>query len=239
MYRHAVIIHMSYMSKKRLAFHIVFKDSSVVKHINKNLTEKFQHLRFGFHVIQTQSDSIESIAKKDPYFEGIKYYTDFNQFVDTVESDIQMNVTDAVKVILSENSFTPLCLQNITFSSYVQYFKQSKQSLFHEKFEAWKHGPVIPELYQSLKPYQKNDVSKLDNYEKKVLHSRFLQIPNGVEIQKLIKNISNENSKLTTTSIYNEGHVENGPWALTYHNKVKGPSHKISNDDIKNYVQRI
>lgn len=239
MYRHAIITHMSYINKERIAFHVSFQDSSIVKEIHKKLREKFQDLRFGFHVIQTQSDSIESIAKRDSYFEGIKYYTDYDQFIAAVELDIKMKSTDAVKVVLSRNTFSPLYMQNVVFSCYTHYLKEYKTDLFKDKFEAWKDGPVIPSLYQSLKSYKNKSIDKLDDYEKKVLHARFLQIPNGREIKKLINQVADENSTRTDNAIYQEAHAQDAPWTLTYYNPDKGRSHEISKDDIKDYAQRI
>ncbi len=230
---------MSYIDNKRLAFHTVFEDSSILKDINKDLADNFQHLRFGFHVIQTQNDSIESVSEKDPFFEDIQYYTDYDKFSAAVKSDIKTQYMDVAKVILSKNAFTPLCIQKVTFSACIQYLKQSKKNLLEESFEAWQHGPVIPDLYQDLKSYKSTDISTLDDYQKKILHARFLQLPEGNEIKNLISNVSDENSKLTATAIYKEGHIKDGPWDLTYNNKAKGPNHEISKKDMEAYALHV
>ena len=227
---------MSYKTSKRLAFHIVFEDSSEVRSINKDLGQRFQHLRFGFHVIQTQSDSTKSICDKDPFFEDIQYYTDYQEFICAIETDITPDHTDVAKVILSKNSFTPLCIQKVAFAACIESLKQSKAELLEESFEAWTHGPVIPDLYHALKAYKRAPISPLDDYEKKIMHARFLQIPSGSEIKDLIGNVSDANAKLTTTAIYDEGHIKDGPWYLTYHNKAKGPRHSISKKDMKDYA---
>jgi len=51
-------------------------------------------------------------------------------------------------------SLTNLHLQKVIFFSHGNYLKKFGQSLVANRFEAWEHGPVIPELYHALKQFQ-------------------------------------------------------------------------------------
>ena len=50
-------------------------------------------------------------------------------------------------------SLTNLQLQKIIFFAHGSYLARLKSPLVVNRFEAWDHGPVIPELYHSLKQH--------------------------------------------------------------------------------------
>lgn len=48
---------------------------------------------------------------------------------------------------------TPLKLMKLSYFSYAWYLYLTNNSLFNEKIEAWKHGPVIPSLFHEFKHF--------------------------------------------------------------------------------------
>ena len=46
-----------------------------------------------------------------------------------------------------------LKLQKLVYYAQAWYLAISDEALFEEDFEAWVHGPVIPELYQEYKSF--------------------------------------------------------------------------------------
>jgi uncharacterized phage-associated protein len=59
---------------------------------------------------------------------------------------------------IREDLITNLKLQKLLY--YVQgwYLGLNKKPLFEEDFEAWVHGPVVPEIYQTYKEYRWNPI---------------------------------------------------------------------------------
>ena len=75
------------------------------------------------------------------------------------------NLEMVVNYFLSKQSMTPKKLQKIVYYAYAWCMALLSNMaegeifyLFEEKFEAWVHGPVCPELYQEYKCYGWGDI---------------------------------------------------------------------------------
>lgn len=72
---------------------------------------------------------------------------------------MQLTVFDVAKYFLqksnpnSERSITHLKLQKLVYYAQAWHLAIKGKALFNEKIEAWIHGPVTPELYNSYKIY--------------------------------------------------------------------------------------
>ena len=53
---------------------------------------------------------------------------------------------------------TPMKLQKMIYFVYRDYLKKTNQSLFDERFETWKYGPVLPSVYEKFKKYRANAI---------------------------------------------------------------------------------
>lgn len=70
----------------------------------------------------------------------------------------------------SEDLITNLKLQKLVYYAQAWYLANRSNELFEEDFEAWVHGPVIPELYKKYKEFGPRPIIKelqLKNVEKK------------------------------------------------------------------------
>lgn len=72
---------------------------------------------------------------------------------------------DVVQWFLSKGSMSPKKLQKLLYYAYSWTLTLTNESiddlrnkLFEENFEAWVHGPVIPEVYQRFKHYGYADI---------------------------------------------------------------------------------
>lgn len=54
---------------------------------------------------------------------------------------------------------TPMKLQKLIYILYKEYLKKTKTRLFEEKFEVWKYGPVIHEVYVAFRIYRSNVIT--------------------------------------------------------------------------------
>lgn len=48
---------------------------------------------------------------------------------------------------------SPMKLQKILYFLYKEYWKIADDALFSERFEAWKYGPALMDVYQAFKQY--------------------------------------------------------------------------------------
>ncbi|PPB87197.1 Panacea domain-containing protein [Acinetobacter soli] len=55
--------------------------------------------------------------------------------------------------------YTPMQLIKLTYIAHGWMLGLFNESLFDDKVEAWKFGPVIPELYHQIKSYRNNPIT--------------------------------------------------------------------------------
>jgi uncharacterized phage-associated protein len=65
-----------------------------------------------------------------------------------------LDLADMRKIGLSN-----LHLQKVIYFAYGNYLRQFQRRLIVNRFEAWDHGPVIPELYHALKKFGDEDIT--------------------------------------------------------------------------------
>lgn len=69
----------------------------------------------------------------------------------------------ANKIIAKGNElgkqYTPMQLIKLTYIAHGWMLGLFDRSLFEDKVEAWKFGPVIPELYHNIKSYRNNPIT--------------------------------------------------------------------------------
>lgn len=53
---------------------------------------------------------------------------------------------------------TPMKLQKLIYIVYKEYYKKTGRSLFPERFEVWKYGPVVRDVYDAFKEYGSNAI---------------------------------------------------------------------------------
>ncbi|MFD6211205.1 Panacea domain-containing protein [Peribacillus sp. NPDC060253] len=78
------------------------------------------------------------------------------------------NVRDVAKyfISLSEErtrlAITPLKLQKLLYYAQAFNLREGRDTLFPEPIEAWKHGPVVPEIYRAYKEYGYFTIPQID-----------------------------------------------------------------------------
>lgn len=72
------------------------------------------------------------------------------------------NVGNSIlKRAFAENiDITPMKLQKMIYFVYRDYLVRTNRSLFNERFETWKYGPVLPSVYEIFKGYGSNAIKK-------------------------------------------------------------------------------
>lgn len=57
---------------------------------------------------------------------------------------------------------SPLKLQKLLYLSYEEYVRVNKKPLFDDRFEVWRHGPVVRKVYDKYKRYASAVIDKAD-----------------------------------------------------------------------------
>jgi uncharacterized phage-associated protein len=94
--------------------------------------------------------------------------------------------------------------------------------LFGDQIEAWKHGPVVPEIYHQYKHYGRGAIAKLETS------------PELPELDReLLDMVYTEFGRFSAWHLRVETHAES-PWKEAYHRNANAP---ISMDSIGRYFR--
>lgn len=124
----------------------------------------------------------------------------------------------------------PMKLLKLTYIAHGWYMGFNDEPLISNNVQAWKYGPVIPELYHVTKRFGYNDVdidivdlyseNKLTDYDK-----HFINL------------IWNTYKTFTGLELSSKTHKDGTPWSLVY---KPGQMHKvIDNGVIKDYYKEL
>lgn len=119
-------------------------------------------------------------------------------------------------------------LLKLTYIAHGWYLGFNGKPLFKNEVQAWKHGPVIPDLYHVIKRYGVGTVS-LDII---ALYTENKLVDEDVDFLNSIWEAYKDSSGLELSS---RTHKKNTPWHKSYETGV--PNILISNHDIKCYYE--
>lgn len=126
--------------------------------------------------------------------------------------------------------YTPMQLLKLVYLCHGWMLGLYSRPLIQEPVQAWKYGPVIPELYQSLKVYRDapvpcplpvhQNVEPLDVYESTMVDQ--------------VMQMYGDRSGIALSQIT---HAPNTPWSMTFRGDTLGSV--IPNDLIMNHYQQL
>ena len=122
-------------------------------------------------------------------------------------------------------TLTHMQIQKLIYFAHARMLSIHSEPLINQGFEAWSYGPVVPNLYQSLKRHGSDPVRE--------------EIPMGTAVglntreRDLIDHVFNRYGSLTAGQLSELTHGEGTPWR----NAVgRGQDdQRMSNEDIKGY----
>lgn len=141
----------------------------------------------------------------------------------------------ANKIIAKGNElgkkYTPMQLIKLTYIAHGWMLGLFDRSLFDDKVEAWKFGPVIPELYHSIKAYRNNPITApIPDVEEATFQEDELKV-----IDYVLKAYADfdgvDLSKIT--------HAKGTPWEQTYPNEPSWHNFTISTPLIQNHYKKL
>lgn len=121
-------------------------------------------------------------------------------------------------------------LLKLTYIAHGIHLGLTGQPLFYNRIEAWKFGPVIPDLYHITKVFRSFpiDIRLLDIHSNKELSNKY---------KELIKAIWDGYKTNTAQELVNKTHQVGSPWHQVYNQKKRGI--EIPNKLIKAYYTQL
>ncbi len=119
-----------------------------------------------------------------------------------------------------KNPVTNLKLQKLLYYAWVEYFRATGERLFNNRIEAWKFGPVVPDVYYHYYTY-----AAIPIRERTEPHEQLDRKAKDV-LNKLI----DDNVSRSARELVEKTHMAGTPWKLTYES---GKEKEISFDLIE------
>ncbi|WP_217522081.1 Panacea domain-containing protein [Vibrio metschnikovii] len=126
---------------------------------------------------------------------------------------------------------TNLQLQKLVYIAHGIHLAKSGQPLLDQEVNAWKHGPVIPSVYNVFKKYKNSpieysegsDVIDLNDYEKESIKDTYVNF-----------------GKFNGWTLREVTHKEGSPWYKVWHEDGSAKLNAIiPNDIIKSHYDEI
>lgn len=103
-----------------------------------------------------------------------------------------------------------LKLQKLLYFIWIDYYKQTKSFLFDDSFEAWKFGPVIPDVYYDYCIFGGFSIPWADE-----------NIKSGIcaADKNIIASTIDRFKNTSVSNMVEKTHQPNKPWDITYRNQ--------------------
>lgn len=118
---------------------------------------------------------------------------------------------------LEEISITPLQLMKLVYILNGWSMAARNEPLFYEKIEAWKYGPVMPDLYQATKKCGRNEIPLSIIGEGTVELEKAL----SKDTIDFVKSVFDAYKNKTGIELSNLTHKSGTPWDATYAPNVR------------------
>lgn len=174
------------------------------------------------HLIETDSNSWESVSAYDPFFDGVACIKSKEEFSEKIKKSRVLTGLDIAIYILSKIKCTHLSLEKLVYLAYADYLCEYSKRLFEDKIYAFKHGPVIESVYETYKKSGSQYVQPLEfghdsNAQTSVKElpakSRILFAIDGVEKLHSIDETIKKYGQYTAGKLVDLTHSPGSPWS--------------------------
>lgn len=131
-----------------------------------------------------------------------------------------INLSDQAK-----KTVTPMQLIKLVYLSHGWMLGLYNRPLIKEDIEAWQYGPVIPELYRSIKHYRSHPVEKIDCEDQEIDESS----------ESIINQVYEKYGDFSGVYLSMLTHEKGSPWEITWSSGKR----VISNDLIAFFFQKL
>ena len=142
----------------------------------------------------------------------------------------QLFVNRAIK---EGNPITQMKLQKIVYFAHGLYLASHNEPLIKENFQAWKFGPVVPDIYHTYKFYGSTPITDTDWVLKKDFHPELVDN----EAKEVIEDTWEALKDANTIQLSNWTHQKGSPWANHFIQGVNDIT--IPNEEIGKYFEQF
>ena len=141
-----------------------------------------------------------------------------------------LNVGNSIlnKAFIENIDITPMKLQKMIYFVYRGYLQKTNLTLFNERFETWKYGPVVPSVYVYFKNYGSNAIKQYAT-ESDGLTILIVNENSSPDFKEVIEDVWSHCKALDGIYLSSLTHAEGTAWRKAYetHNPY------LLDDDIK------
>lgn len=127
-----------------------------------------------------------------------------------------------------DNSLTPMQALKLVYIAHGYSLGYRSTPLIKNRIEAWRYGPVIPDLYQSIKHFRSSPVEEV-------------MLSDGCEIsdddKDFLKAVYGAYGKFNGIKLSEMTHRDGTPWDQVYQPLIFGK--RISNDLIEDHYKKL
>jgi len=176
-------------------------------------------------IVQTEVEMDNSSVSHRKRYEAVQIANEF----------IARGVRDGIK------NMTNMKIQKLVYFAQGYCLACQERPLIHENFVAWKHGPVVRQLYDKIK-----QIRVQNNWDAKANLSVLLSAEDGSttrtdpdddETNNVLDAVWNHYKEYSPSLLRRVTHWPNSPWTLT--KLRKGLGAEIPNEEIKLFFQYL
>jgi uncharacterized phage-associated protein len=133
---------------------------------------------------------------------------------------------------------TNLQLQKIVFFAHGAFLRRFRRPLVLNRFEAWEHGPVVPELYHCLKQYGDRRITgAASRFDFETRTDVRVECNLCAEVRQHLADMLLFYGRMDPWELVKLSHVEGGPWDTTIKNSFDRSNFSMVIDSrvIENY----
>lgn len=226
MVKHYIIMSSSYTDGTRVALDITeinLLNSKAITKIIQNIKQICgTDVPLSTHLIEAKSESWESVAEYDPFFEGVECSKSVIEFSEKIKAGRALTSLDVANYILSKIKCTHLSLEKLVYFAYADYLCNYFNHLFEDQIYAFTHGPVVGSVYntykrsgaQYVKPLEFGVDSDVQTGVKELpARSRILFAKDGAEKLHSIDKTIQKYGKYSAGELVELTHRPDSPWA--------------------------
>ncbi len=143
------------------------------------------------------------------------------------------------RAIEEGKELSPMKLQKLLYFAYGLYLAIHKKALSSDRFEAWKYGPVIRQLYHALKGYGDKSIDSpifevtSEGLKLRLVAPRIEDNDENKEVLAFLRDFWKIYKDYTAIQLANASHLSEGPWKKA----IDKPRAVIGDEDIRTYFE--
>lgn len=171
------------IGKKPLASLLGWGEATIIRYLDgftprkiySDQLKEFKDPNKMLELFERNKSSLSEVAQR-------KLFNRISQLIDDFREVEDHGVVRVSKYFLSkidteaEEVITPLKLQKIIYYAQAWLLALKDRTFFQEDFQAWVHGPVIPNLYYQYKKHGYSSIPKVENFDDSIFDKDQLNV---------------------------------------------------------------